>query len=229
MRPFFLLACFTQKGAVSKKEEVLYADYSSIAESLEHSAILYTNKEHPFRMSKRKQLCAMDELEEEELLAEQDPIQVALDSFFADGLITEVLYRVKRGKEATVYCCRAHPSTGADLLAAKVYRPRNQRSFKNDAIYQEGRVITNGQIRRAVKNKSRFGRQMQFGLWVNHESEVLKTLARGSRRSTSHCPDLARPPHGIFWRPRKSRTLASGQRTLPGTGSRRVRQRAEQC
>ncbi|HET8842490.1 MAG TPA: RIO1 family regulatory kinase/ATPase [Ktedonobacteraceae bacterium] len=129
-------------------------------------------------MSKRKQLRAMDELEEQEILTQQDPVQASLDFFFAEGMITEILYQVKSGKEATVYCCQAHPSTGVELLAAKIYRPRTHRGFKNDAVYQEGRVITNGQIRRAVQNKSRFGREMQFGMWVNHEFEVLTTLSR---------------------------------------------------
>ncbi len=127
-------------------------------------------------MSKRKQLRAMDEQDEQEILAQQDPAEVALDYFLAEGMITEILYPVKRGKEATVYCCQAHPSTGVELLAAKIYRPRNHRGFKNDAVYQEGRVITNGQIHRAVQKKSRFGRQMQFGMWVNHEFEVLTAL-----------------------------------------------------
>jgi RIO kinase 1 len=129
-------------------------------------------------MSKRKQLRAMDEVEELEILAQQDPVQVALDPFFAEGMITEILYPVKRGKEATVYCCQAHPSTGAELLAAKIYRPRHCRSFKNDAVYLEGRVITNGRLRRAVQKKSRFGQQVQFGMWVNHEFEVLTALSR---------------------------------------------------
>lgn len=129
-------------------------------------------------MSKRKQFRAMDEKEEQEIVAQQDPVQVALDYFFAEGMLSEILYPVKSGKEAMVYCCQAHPSTGADLLAAKIYRSRDHRGFKNDAIYQEGRVITNGQVRRAVQNKSRFGRQMQFGMWVNHEFEVLTALHR---------------------------------------------------
>lgn len=129
-------------------------------------------------MSKRKQFRAMDEAEEQDILAQQDPLQVALDYFFAEGMISEILYPVKSGKEASVYCCRAHPSTGAELLAAKVYRPREHRGFKNDAVYQEGRVITNGQVRRAVQNKSSFGREMQFSMWINHEFETLTTLAR---------------------------------------------------
>ena len=138
----------------------------------------YLHKEHTRSMSKRKQLRAMDELEEQEILTQRDPVQATLDHFIAEGMITEILYEVKRGKEATVYCCQAHPSTGVELLAAKIYRPREHRGFKNDAIYQEGRVITNGRVRRAVQNKSRFGRQAQFGMWVNHEFDVLTTLYR---------------------------------------------------
>ena len=127
-------------------------------------------------MSKRKLFREQDELEEQEILAKRDPMQEALDYFFAGGMISEVLYTVKSGKEATVYCCQARPSMGADLLAAKVYRPRTNRSFKNDAIYQEGRVIKNGQVRRAVENKTRFGREAQFAIWVNYEFEALKAL-----------------------------------------------------
>lgn len=127
-------------------------------------------------MSKRKLLREMDELEEQEILTEQDPVQQALEQFFADGLITEIVYTVKSGKEATVYCCQAHPSTGVELLAAKVYRSRNNRGFKNDAIYQEGRVILKGQVRRAVEKKTRFGREAQFGMWIDYEFAALKAL-----------------------------------------------------
>ena len=127
-------------------------------------------------MSKRKLLREMDELEEQEILTEQDPVQLALEQFFADGLITEVLYVVKSGKEATVYCCQAHPSTGVELLAAKIYRSRNNRGFKNDAVYQEGRLILDGHVRRAVQNKSRFGREAQFSMWIDYEFTALNAL-----------------------------------------------------
>jgi RIO kinase 1 len=93
-------------------------------------------------------------------------------------MITEILYLVKSGKEATVYCCEAHPSTGMELIAAKIYRSRNQRNFKNDAIYLEGRAIAEARVRRAVENKSRFGRQAGFGMWINNEFEVLTALSR---------------------------------------------------
>lgn len=100
----------------------------------------------------------------------------SLEAFCLDNLITDVLYPLKSGKEATVYCCKAHPSTGVELLAAKVYRPLKMRSFRNDAIYQEGRVITDARLRRAYEKKTRRGRQVQFGGWVEREFEMLDVL-----------------------------------------------------
>jgi RIO kinase 1 len=132
-------------------------------------------------LSKRKRLRELEELEELEALQEReqeivDPIQALLDSFFADGLITEVLHVVKSGKEATVYCCRAHPSLGIPYVAAKVYRSRQNRGFKNDSIYQEGRFVGDQRIKRAMKNKSSTGREAQFSMWIAHEYMMLTTL-----------------------------------------------------
>jgi len=151
--------------------------YDSLSHIFDHESHIASNdKEHKDSMSKRKLFREQDELEEQEILAEQDPVQVALDSFFTQGLISEILYTVKSGKEATVYCCKANPSTGTELLAAKIYRSRNNRGFKNDAVYQEGRVILDKHVRRAVQNKSSFGREVQFAMWVNYEFEALKAL-----------------------------------------------------
>ena len=99
-----------------------------------------------------------------------------LEPFYERELISDVVHVVKSGKEATVYCCRAHPSTGRELLAAKVYRPRHMRSFRNDAVYQQGRVILDARLRRAVKKKSQLGLAVQFGSWVGHEFETLRML-----------------------------------------------------
>jgi RIO kinase 1 len=112
--------------------------------------------------------------------------------FYEAHLITGIDHVVKSGKEATVYCCRAHPSTGAEFLAAKVYRPRQLRSFQNDAIYQQGRLVQavddrdglkmgagrwNRRLQRAVKNKTRRGREVQFASWVCQEYQMLSRLA----------------------------------------------------
>jgi RIO kinase 1 len=100
----------------------------------------------------------------------------ALDYFRREGWIGQIIQEVKSGKEATVYCCTAGPSTRADLLAAKLYRPRNRRAFRNDAVYQAGRVILDRRLGRAFKKKSQKGREVQHSLWVNHEWETLRRL-----------------------------------------------------
>lgn len=97
-----------------------------------------------------------------------------LNPFLDKGFISEVLYRLKSGKEATVFCCRGGPAAGADLVAAKIYR--SNRSFKNDAVYQEGRVVLDARMRRAVKKKSRTGREGKFSNWVGSEYATLEVL-----------------------------------------------------
>lgn len=102
----------------------------------------------------------------------------ALDGFIDLALITEVLYTVKSGKEATVYACRAHPDTGAEYLAAKVYKHIKHRSFRNDAVYQENRTLLyhNTRVRRAYENGSEFGLEVHFMLWVGQEWANLVAL-----------------------------------------------------
>lgn len=104
-----------------------------------------------------------------------DPYEI-LAPFIQDRWISDILHVVKSGKEATVYCCRAHPDTELGLIAAKVYRSRENRSFKNDAIYQEGRVVPDKRLRRAVEHKTRIGREVQFRLWIEHEFQTLRML-----------------------------------------------------
>lgn len=98
-------------------------------------------------------------------------------SLTGSRFISNVLYRVKSGKEADVYCCEAQPTTGAKLLAAKVYRPLEERSFKNDKIYQDGRYIDDARLRRAYGKKTSVGRKQQFYGWINAEYETLNALA----------------------------------------------------
>lgn len=114
-------------------------------------------------------------------MLEQTNVPSVLAPFYDDFLIDELLYVVKSGKEATVYACKAHPSTGVELLAAKVYRGRNDRSFRNDAVYQEGRYIADKRLRKAFAKKSNKGKQVQFATWVTSEYVTLETLhATGS-------------------------------------------------
>jgi RIO kinase 1 len=103
----------------------------------------------------------------------------ALDEFFSEGAITAVLNIIKTGKEASAYLCRASPSLGAKFAVAKVYHERSRRNFANDSTYAGGRSIMQaipGQVGRALKNKSEFGRNVQGALWVDREFETLFTL-----------------------------------------------------
>jgi RIO kinase 1 len=108
----------------------------------------------------------------------------SLSQFYEDDLITDVLQMVKSGKEASVYCCAAHPSTGADYLAAKVYRPRMFRGLRNDALYRESRALYDADghevrdrrhIRGAIKKTER-GKAVEIGSWIRYEFETQRLL-----------------------------------------------------
>jgi RIO kinase 1 len=99
-------------------------------------------------------------------------------------IITNVLGKVKGGKEANVYCCAAHPSTGLDLIAAKLYRPQMFRNLRNDARYRQDRVVTDqdgkASIRRrealAVRKNTRFGQELRHVSWLEAEYQTLQLL-----------------------------------------------------
>ena len=121
-------------------------------------------------------------------LFEEGWLLQALEPFYEQKLITDVLGRVKGGKEANVYRCMAHPSTGETLIAAKVYRPRMFRNLRNDAMYREGREILTGngkalnkkddRTMRAIGKKTAYGQQVSHTSWLMHEYKTLNTLFR---------------------------------------------------
>jgi RIO kinase 1 len=105
-----------------------------------------------------------------------ETVEDALEPFVADGLVDEVLHPLKSGKEATVYCCRAGAALGVEYVAAKVYKPKSFRSFRDDSMYREGRVILDRRARRAAAKGTDFGETVRSALWTNHEWETLKIL-----------------------------------------------------
>lgn len=108
---------------------------------------------------------------------EEEWLPHSLGGFYEDEWFTNVLYRVKGGKEANVYCCEANPSTGLKFLAAKVYRPRKFRTMRNDAVYREGRQGTSDRrLQRALKKKTRKGRLVETASWIDHEYRTLRVL-----------------------------------------------------
>jgi RIO kinase 1 len=110
----------------------------------------------------------------------------SLGAFFADDVLTDLLFPVRGGKEATVYCCRGGPSLDGRLVAAKIYRPRQFRELSNDAIYREGRGLLDRhghrerardrRLARAVRKGTRAGKAALHTSWVMHEYTVLEAL-----------------------------------------------------
>lgn len=109
---------------------------------------------------------------EEELLAHLAPL-------IEDHFLIDVVRPIKSGKEAVVYCCHADASLGRDLVAAKVYRPLETRSFKRDTVYQQGRdrgSRPDARVLRALGKKTQHGRTHKFSAWIAHEMKTLETL-----------------------------------------------------
>jgi len=110
----------------------------------------------------------------------------SLTPLYEQSFITDVLALVRGGKEASVYRCAAHESTGVNLLAAKVYRPRMFRQLRNDHAYRQGRevMLSDGtrlndsdfREARAIAKGTGFGRKLQHTSWLMHEMTTLQTL-----------------------------------------------------
>lgn len=115
---------------------------------------------------------------------ERQWIMEYLGLFYDDHVISDVLRQVKGGKEATVYCCRANPALGVDLLAAKVYRPRMFRQLRNDAVYRKGRAVVDEEgkeargrrERLAMEKKTNFGQNLRHTTWLANELQTLRRL-----------------------------------------------------
>ncbi|MFP2516495.1 PA4780 family RIO1-like protein kinase [Buttiauxella agrestis] len=95
-----------------------------------------------------------------------------------DGLIDDVLQRLKSGKEADVYTVLC----GDKIQCAKVYKEATQRSFKQAVQYQEGRKVRNSRNARAMQKGSKFGRKQQEETWQTAEVEALFRLANAGVR-----------------------------------------------
>lgn len=135
---------------------------------------------------RNRQLDDIDPLEEKFRRAksvEEQTVEQALLShlnpLIEDKLIEEIIRPIKAGKEAVVYCCRAHESLGGGLIAAKIYRPVERRSFKRDAIYQQGRergARPDARTLRALGKKTKRGRLHKFSAWIAHEMRTMTIL-----------------------------------------------------
>ena len=108
----------------------------------------------------------------------------SLGRFYEQQWFDDVLRIVKGGKEASVYQCLGNATTGAEFIAAKMYRPRMFRSLKNDYRYRQGRdnldadgliIHKEGEIR-AINQRTEFGKRLMHTSWIEHEVRALETL-----------------------------------------------------
>jgi RIO kinase 1 len=120
--------------------------------------------------------------------AEQGWIVEHLTPFASSKTLSAVLRRIKGGKEANVYCCAAHPDTGLDLIAAKLYRARMLRNLRNDSRYRQGRPLLNARgqavdtrdwrLHKAIAQKTAAGLEVTQASWIEYEYQTLLGLHR---------------------------------------------------
>jgi RIO kinase 1 len=95
-----------------------------------------------------------------------------LAPLIVDGIVDEICGRLKSGKEADLWLVRHR----GELVAAKVYKAREARSFRNDAGYREGRQVRDTRTQRAMDRGSRFGRTAAEDAWKAKEADALHAL-----------------------------------------------------
>ena len=101
-----------------------------------------------------------------------------LQGLVHEGLIDAVVRQLMSGKEANVFVVRC----GDELRCAKVYKDATHRSFRQAALYQEGRKTKNSREARAIGKGTRFGRKAQEEAWQSVEVDTLYRLAAAGVR-----------------------------------------------
>ncbi|MCL4275670.1 MAG: hypothetical protein KJZ77_17495 [Anaerolineales bacterium] len=108
----------------------------------------------------------------------------SLAAFHDHKWISDVLRRVKGGKEASVYLCKPGVGVDAPLLAAKVYRPRSLRNLKNDQQYRVGRTDLDEDGHalwkeadiNAIIKRTRYGEEVRHQSWIAYEFVTMELL-----------------------------------------------------
>ena len=94
----------------------------------------------------------------------------SLQKLLEDGVIDDIKTRLMSGKEATVYVVERQ----GELIAAKIYKSREQRTFKATASYTEGRNQTrNTRDKRAMGKRTTYGKELVEKNWRDMEFQAL--------------------------------------------------------
>ncbi|MBL8967898.1 MAG: phosphotransferase [Spirochaetaceae bacterium] len=102
-------------------------------------------------------------------------IDAVAERFAGDAIILDVEQVLKSGKEAVVFRCSAHPSTGVEAVAVKVYKDIEKRGFRDMADYLDGRIGRTIRKRRDILHMFSSPDSMQ-AYWVQAEYEALERL-----------------------------------------------------
>ncbi|HEX9435637.1 MAG TPA: RIO1 family regulatory kinase/ATPase [Candidatus Limnocylindria bacterium] len=106
------------------------------------------------------------------------------EPLFADGWLVEHDYEeetlgvLKMGKESEVRLVARSGQGRTSYIAEKRFKSKGFRSFRNDAVYRATWFTGPGEARaqRAVRDKTRRGRQMLEAAWYGHEWNELRHL-----------------------------------------------------
>lgn len=98
--------------------------------------------------------------------------------------ISDVLRKVKGGKEASVYLCKPGDAVKSPYVAAKIYRPRALRNLKRDTEYRLGRVDLDADGTalwkeadvNAIAKRTRYGEEVRHQSWIAYEFTTMELL-----------------------------------------------------
>lgn len=92
------------------------------------------------------------------------------------GYIDHVIAGINDGKEASVYLCQGCEDTGHELLAAKIFKPRQFRAFKTNKNYRNTSKMRNKRDARHLDKGSSKAQLAIHRDWVKSEWRLLRQL-----------------------------------------------------
>ena len=99
-------------------------------------------------------------------------MSTTLEALVEDGIIEGIIGRLKSGKEAEVWMVEHQ----GEIVAAKLYKDRATRNFRNNIGYREGREVRNSRTARAIAKGTRFGLNASEDAWKSAEVDALYAL-----------------------------------------------------
>jgi len=100
----------------------------------------------------------------------------ALAQYFDDGTIDGYERVLSEGKEAVLHVVSKSGNGGKLYYAAKVYKKREERGFRNRADYFVEQNLYKRRSMLAIRKKTRFGREVEEAVWQNRETSYLREL-----------------------------------------------------